>query len=89
MCERCESEMKEMGVDPENLMAQMGMAMSGELERRDRENDQRVRLACLDLAVKVKGDKGDSRLVLKSAHSYYAFVSGSDKSDPDPEHKDV
>lgn len=78
MCERCEAELEAAGINPVSLVDKMGMAMAGELDRREQENDQRIRLACLDLAVKVKGHDNDSRKVLSSAHAYYDFVIGRD-----------
>lgn len=81
MCDKCHAEMEQMGVDPNSLVQQMGMAMEGELARREAENDQRIRLAALELAVKVKGhvdsdgNPASSAKVLSSASAYYDFIT--------------
>lgn len=85
MCDKCHAEMEQMGVDPNSLVQQMGMAMEGELARREAENDMRIRLAALELAVKVKGmpdaegKPASSQAVLSSAHAYYAFITNNTK----------
>lgn len=80
MCANCEEQLRELGVDPSSLLAQMGMAMEVEASQREQARDQSIRLACLDLAVKVKGHDNDSRKVLSSANAYYDFVTNKDKT---------
>lgn len=89
MCANCPNPMPEeppvefAEVTPERLFSQLGMANESILQAREKENDERIRLSCLELAVRVKGEQGDSRKVLSSANSYYDFVVGKDK------HEDV
>lgn len=79
MCESCDEQLRQMGVDPSSLVAQMGMAMEIEASQREQARDQSIRLGCLELAVKVKGHDNDSRKVLSSANAYYDFVTNKDK----------
>lgn len=41
----------------------------------ERQNDMQIRLACLKLAVEVKGKDNDSQKVLASANAYYDFIT--------------
>lgn len=81
MCQECNDQLEAMGVNPNNLLAQMGMAMEADLKQRESMTERALRLACLNLAVKVKGQQGDSRVVISSAHSYYNFVTGNNTDD--------
>lgn len=77
MCGNCDTPM------PEEVAQHFGMSMATVADEMAAQNDARIRLSCLDLAVRVKGGDNDSRKVLSSANAYYDFVIGKTK------HEDV